>query len=339
LPSVWIGSCAPGTLAKHCRGESTIVPQPGVPDHDQRLKVLLKEFFEAFFVCFFPAWAARFEFGEIDWLDKELFLAPPLGEKRQLDLVARLRLRPDAPPPRARETDLVALVHVELESRPSAAAFRPRMFDYYVQLRRDTGLPVLPIGLFLRVGLDGIGWDAYEERFWEQRIVRFEYAYVGLPALDGEQYATGENLLGVALSALMRLAADRKAELYAEGLKRIARSRENDFRRFLLAECLEAYAELDEVQKERLQTLLHAEAYKEVEPLMKTTYERGIEQGIERGIEQGERRLTLRQLESKFGPLSAEVRQRVESLSPEALAQLQLDLLRAQSLEELHLKD
>ena len=30
--------------------------------------------------------------------------------------------------------------------------------------------------------------------FWEQRILRFEYAYVGLPALDGEQYATGTAL-------------------------------------------------------------------------------------------------------------------------------------------------
>ena len=36
------------------------------------LKVLLKEFFEGFFLCFFPAWAARFEFHEIDWLDKEM---------------------------------------------------------------------------------------------------------------------------------------------------------------------------------------------------------------------------------------------------------------------------
>ena len=137
------------------------------------------------------------------------------------------------PPPRTGVTDLVALVHVELESRASTLAFRPRMFEYYVQLRRDTGLPVLPIALFLRVGLDGIGWDAYEEHLWEQRIVRFEYAYVGLPALDGEQYATGENLLGVALSALMRLPVDRRAELYAEGLKRIAGSGENDYRRFL----------------------------------------------------------------------------------------------------------
>src|SRR5262249_33992308 len=112
------------------------------PDHDQRLKVLLKEFFEAFFRCFFPAWAARFEFTDVQGRDKELFLAPPQGEKRQLDLVARLRLRPGGPPPREGVTDLVALVHVELESRASAVAFRPRMFDYYLQLRRDTGLAV-----------------------------------------------------------------------------------------------------------------------------------------------------------------------------------------------------
>ena len=116
-------------------------------------------------------------------------------------------------------------------------------------------------------------------------------------------------------------------------MKRIAGSGENDYRRFLLAECLEAYAELDEAQKQRLQALLQAEAYREVEPLMKTTYERGIE----RGIEQGERRSALRQMEAKFGPLTADVKQKVEDLSSNALAQLQLDLLNAQSLEELRL--
>jgi hypothetical protein len=46
-------------------------------DHDQRLKVLLKEFFEQFFLCFFPRWAERFDFGDVIWIDKELFLAPP----------------------------------------------------------------------------------------------------------------------------------------------------------------------------------------------------------------------------------------------------------------------
>ncbi len=48
----------------------SIMSQPAGTDHDQRLKVLLKEFFEAFFLCFFQAWAERFEFHDIDWLDK-----------------------------------------------------------------------------------------------------------------------------------------------------------------------------------------------------------------------------------------------------------------------------
>jgi hypothetical protein len=307
------------------------MPDPAAPDHDQRLKVLLKEFFEQFFLCFFPDWAQRFDFSSVVWLDKELFLAPPQGEKRQLDLVARLSLRPGAPPPCEGMTDLVALVHIEVESRQSAVAMRPRMCDYYFQLRRDTGLPVLPIGLFLRVGLDGVGWDAYEEHFWEHRILRFEYAYVGLPALDGQEYATGENLLGVALSTLMRVPPERRAELFAEGLKRIALSRDNDFRSFLLAECLEAYSELDDSQKARLQGLLTEQQYAEVKPIMMTTYERGILAG--------RRETALEQLEARFGPLSPTIRERVEALSPEELRQLILGLIKAQSLKELHLED
>ncbi len=133
------------------------------------------------------------------------------------------------------------------------------MFEYYAQLRRDSQLPVLPIGLFLRVGLDGIGWDAYEELFWEHRLLRFEYAYVGLPGLAAEPFVTGAHLLGVALSALMRVPAERRAERHADALKRIAHSGENDWRRFLLAECVEAYAHLDEAQRQQLQALLTTE--------------------------------------------------------------------------------
>jgi hypothetical protein len=309
------------------------------PDHDQRLKVLLKEFFAQFFLCFFPAWAERFDFTAIDWLDKELFLAPPQGEKRQLDLVAKLRLREGAPPPREGVTDLVALVHVEVETRKSAVALRPRMFDYWVQLRRDLGLPVLLIGLFLRVGLDGVGWDAYEEHFWGRCLLHFEYAYVGLPGLDAERFVTGEHLLGVALSTLMRVPPERRAELFAEGLQRIVRSGENDKRRFLLRECLEAYSELNEVQRERFRALLESEPYQEVKASMITTFERGLEKGIEQGIVQGQRDTALLQLESRFGPLSPAVRQRVEALSPDELRQLTLDLLRAHSLKDLRLEE
>ena len=40
----------------------------------------------------------------------------------------------------------------------------------------------------------------------------------------------GREPAGGGADALMRLSADRRAELYAEGLKRIAGSGENDFR-------------------------------------------------------------------------------------------------------------
>ena len=56
-----------------------------------------------------------------------------------------------------------------------------------------------------------IGWDAYAEYFWQQRIVRSVYAYVGLQTLDAVPNAKGENLLGSVLIALMRLPADRRA--------------------------------------------------------------------------------------------------------------------------------
>jgi hypothetical protein len=135
----------------------------------------------------------------------------------------------------------------------------------------------------------------------------------------------------VALSTLMRVPPERRAEVLAEGLKRIGRCGENDWRRFLLAECLEAYADLDDEAKERLQALLTTEQHAEVKPAMMTTYERGKLAG--------QLETALLQLEARFGPLSAAVRQRVEALSPEQLRQLTLDFVKAQPLKELRLED
>ncbi len=258
-----------------------------VTDHDQRFKSLLKEFFAEFFQTFFPDWAARFDFSTVDWLEQEVFTDPPQGERRSLDLVARLGLRPGVPPPVPTEsTDRwLTLIHVEIESRDAAAPLRPRLFSYYEQLRRKHGLPVLPIALYLRVGLQGIGWDVYEEKYWEHLLVAFAYAYVGLPALDGEVYVTGDQLLGVALTALMRVSPNRRAEVHAEALRRLAEARENDYRRYLLFDCLEAYAALDEAQTQQLAALLQTERYQEAQAM--TTFEKGRKQGMEQGMEQG----------------------------------------------------
>jgi hypothetical protein len=304
-------------------------------DHDQRFKTLLKAFFAEFFRAFFPAWADRFDFSRVDWLEQEAFTDPPRGERRSLDLVARLPLRPGVPPPAPAPGEgadpWLTLIHVEIESQDTVAPLRPRMFTYYEQLRRRHGLPVLPVAVYLRVGLDGIGWDVYEETYWDHRLLSFAYAYVGLPGLEGERYVAGEHLLGVALTALMRVAPARRAAVHAEALRRLAEARENDYRRYLLLDCLEAYAALDEAQAEELGALLRTERYQGAQAMAVTTFEKGLQQG---------QRTTLRKLlEARFGPLSPGARERLEGLGPERLEALTLALLTARSLQELGLED
>ncbi len=276
------------------------------------------------------------------WLEQEIFTDPPRGERRSLDLVARLPLRPGVPHPAGApggpDDCWLTLIHIEIDSRDTVVVLRPRMFDYYELLRRQYGLPVLPIALFLRVGLDGIGWDVYEEKYWDRRLLAFEYAYVGLPGLVGETYLAGEQLLGVALTALMRVPPARRAEVHAEALRRLAEARENDYRRYLLLDCLEAYATLDEAQAQELEALLRTERYQGIQVMTVTTFEKGVQAGLQQGL-QGWRTALQKQLEARFGPLSPGAQQRLESLSPEQLEALTLALLKAQSLEELGLEE
>ncbi len=301
-------------------------------DRDQRFKTLLKEFFAEFIRLFFPAWADRFDFSAVEWLDQEAFPDPPQGRKEILDLVARLPVHP-APTTQASEKEgpWVVLVLVEVEGKDRAASLRGRMFAYYHYLRHKHQTPVLPVALFLRVGLDGVGWDVHEEWFWEQRLVHFEYAYVGLPALDAFPYAQGTNWLGVALSALMRVPEERKAALKAEAVQRLATAPENEWRRYLLYECVEAYLALEGPQLAEYEGLLRTEPYQEAKAMAVTSFEKGMEKG--------QRALLQRLLERRFGRLSPAALERLASWPAERLGDLAEALLTAASLKELGLAE
>jgi hypothetical protein len=145
----------------------------------------------------------------------------------------------------------------------------------------------------------------------------------------------GEHLLGVALTALMRVPPARRAAVQAEALRRLAEARENDYRRYLLLECLEAYATLDEAQAQELGALLRTERYQGVQAMAMTTFEKGVQQGLQ----QGWRTAIEKLLEARFGPLSPSAQQRLDSLSAERLESLTLALLTARSLQELGLED
>jgi hypothetical protein len=294
-------------------------------DHDQRFKELLREFLRDFFVTFFPDWASRFDFARAEWLEQELHLDPPQGEKRVIDLLAKVANQPAAwPNPPG---DPHTLIHLEIESADAAAEFRRRMYEYYVQLRRKHRLAVLPVALFLRVGLDGTGRDAYEDRLAGWPVVRFEYLYVGLPRMDGEITCRGDNPLAIALSALMRLPKENRAAMKLAAVRRIGEIGGTEYRKMLLIDCIEAYWPLTDDERAEYQRLVNQDANREVKAMLTMWDVRVM------------RRILRQQVEKKFGPLPAEAVARLEAIPMGGLEKALEDVLTATSLADMGLAD
>jgi Domain of unknown function (DUF4351) len=64
-----------------------------------------------------------------------------------------------------------------------------------------------------------------------------------------------------------------------------------------------------------------------------------FEKGVQAGLQQGQRTMLRKLLEARFGPLSPGAQERLDSLDTERLEELALELLTAQSLQELGLED
>ena len=257
-------------------------------DHDQLFKEVIREFFPDFLRLFCPAQAASFDLTRVSWRDKELFADPPDGPRHVLDLVAEL-------------TDLggddstLALIHIEIESAESVTDIERRLPDYYFYLRRAKRKPVLPVVVFLKVGLDGLGIREIRDPAEGDPTLIFFYRYVGLPALPAAEYLRGDNWLGVALSALMKAGKEQRIPFGIEAMDRLGSGSLSDGKKSLLGDCVETYIDIPDSDSKRFRDILEGNATGRVPAMHKTRVqiareegiERGREEGIERGIEQG----------------------------------------------------
>lgn len=205
-------------------------------------------------------------------------------------------------------------------------------------MRREYNIPELPIALFLKVGLDGIGWDAYEELVWGKSVLRFEYAYIGLPALDAQPYLDRDNPLGIGLAALMKLPKERRAELLLRARTQVAAAPASELGRYVLADCLETYFPLTNAEKQRYKQMNQPKTpdATTVEVPFELPYESIFEK---RGRWKREKEILQRLVEKRFGPLSDEVREQIKNLPQERVDPLLLDILDAKSLKDLGLED
>ena len=154
-------------------------------DHDQRIKTLLQEFVIEFLRLFFADIVHRLDLTRITWLSQEVFANPPAGARYRVDLLARIPLLPEAGEQQADAGEKFLVLHVEIESADTVEPLRKRMFDYHVDLTRRLNADILPVAIYLRVGLQGRGLDAYVKPVLNRQPIKFEYDYVGLPGLSG----------------------------------------------------------------------------------------------------------------------------------------------------------
>jgi hypothetical protein len=119
-------------------------------------------------------------------------------------------------------------------------------------------------------------------------------------------------------------------QLFFPAQAELMKSNENQWRKFLLGDCLVTYAATDEAHKQELRKLLEREEYREVSSMVTTWYDEGVQEG--------QRRLIRALLQDRFEANSLGAYARVDSLPAEQLEELAKAIGKAKSLQELGLE-
>ncbi len=250
-------------------------------DHDQIFKTLGESFFKEFLELFCREEAALMDFSSVEFLRDEHFTDVPRGRKKQMDLVARVRLKTGG--------FRCVLVHFEFESRRFQPDFGERLFQYFCQLYLRYGIPVVAVAVFTgkstaRTTIP----ESFELRLTERCGVRYDYHVVNLSQLDYRNFLESNNPLAYALMAKMNWSRQQIVRLKADFLRLMLGSEINPARRTLLMDFIETYMPLVEhEQSEFLSLVQTTKPYREVEKMV-TTYElNGIKKGKEIGRKEG----------------------------------------------------
>jgi hypothetical protein len=314
-----------------------------MPRHDSLFKGLLRSFFADLLNLTVPDLAARLDLAHPVLLDKEFFA--PGGRRRELDLLAEVAFLGGGGPS--------LLVHVEVEARARPDMGR-RLWRYRRQIQAVHDRHVLSIVVYLERGGAGVQVEALDEHLLGPDLADFRYVAFGLAGCNPEDYLLRPEPLAWGLAALMRRSTLPRSALKLASMKRISTAKLEEGRRLLLVNCVETYLELKGQEAAEYAALCTVRENREVKRMATTWSERLEAKGMERGLEKGRetgllegqqrglralRKVLLRLLEQRFGPLPEETRAQVEAISSlERLTRLSERALTVRSLATLRLQ-
>ena len=285
-------------------------------DHDRLFKELLQQFFLEFLALFTPDLAEAVEPESVEFLDKEVFADLLGGERREADVVARVRLRS------AGEAFLI--VQVEHQSK-AQSDFARRMFFYFARFHEKYGLPVYPIALFSYDAPARPEPSEYRVAAAGKEVLSFQFETIQLNRLSWRDYLQNRNPVASALMARMKIAPEDRSKVKLECLRLLATLRVTPAKMHFLSGFIDTYLRLNAAELEKFERDLEVIAPSEREGVMEMVtswmeegiergVERGIEQGLEKGIERGEEAIVLRQLRRRFGDIPEALELRIHSL-------------------------
>ncbi len=292
--------------------------------HDQLFKGLAVAFPADLVTLLLPEIAGEIDLVAIHFESKEYFLDTPRGRLRFPDLVAKCRGRADP--------DDESVIHVEHFSKYLAKTV-PRLWDYNRLLGMRSGLTVHTVAVYARGGPRGLEKKKYKDTSYGRVAGVLHYNSLGLSGAPGADYLARPEPLAWALASLMRPEGfSNRAELAIACLRRIAASKTLDeARRFLLANLVQTYVELDDSMVAEYESLLRGPENQEVREMAMTWAEKHEAKGLQKGRLEGRREgrqegrqegrlegmqeLVIQLLAERFGSPVEELRRRIAAVT------------------------
>ncbi|WLR50621.1 Rpn family recombination-promoting nuclease/putative transposase [Bacillus tianshenii] len=248
-------------------------------DHDRWFKELLGTFFEEFFAAFFPHVSEAVDFEATTFLSEELFTDILEGEKRRVDLLAKVRLRQD---------EAIVIIHVEPQSYKQEA-FNERMFVYFSRLYEKHRKPILPVAVF-SYDENYEERDTFEVTFPFKEVLRFAFDKLELRKLNWRDYLKAPNPAAAALLSKMNYSKAERVQVKKEFLRMLVKMELDDARMTLITGFFERYLKLNPQEETELRAEITTLPEEEEEAVMKietSWHKKGREEGLQEGKQEG----------------------------------------------------
>jgi hypothetical protein len=204
-------------------------------DHDRLFKELITTFFFAFLELFMPEVAAYVDRSPPEFLDKEIFIDLNSGERKEVDLLAKVRFKGEG---------AFLVFHFESQAKPESN-FGKRMFHYFADVHSKLDLPVYPVVIFSYDAPQRAEPDSYEVIFPDRTVLSFKFRVIQLNRLNWRDFIRQPNPVAAALMTKMKIAPEDRPRVKLECMQMIARLKLQPAKQHLITEFMENYLRLN----------------------------------------------------------------------------------------------